>query len=138
MGTQATRKQSAAIRHRMESIRSDLPYDMDDARDELKQLADWKYYVGKLPLTSVTAAAVVGFLLVPGKSKDRSVSSGRRGKPSTEDQVESSFVGGLIGSMAAMALRTATTVALRQASESLFQARRSAAAPEAPRSPQPR
>jgi len=120
VGTLATREQSAAIRGRMESIRSNLPYDMDDARDELKQLADWRYYVSKLPLASLAAGAVVGYLLVPSKSTSQRKATAANKEAVEEEAAESSFVGGLLGSVAAMALRTATTLAVRQVSNTLF------------------
>jgi len=104
----------------MESIRSNLPYDMDDARDELKQLADWRYYVSKLPLTSLAAGAVVGYLLVPSKSTSQRKATAANKEAVEEEAAESSFVGGLLGSVAAMALRTATTLAVRQVSNTLF------------------
>lgn len=133
MGTSATRKQSQAIRHRMESIRSHLPYDVDDARSELKQLTDWKYYVRKLPMTAVAAGVVAGYLLMPAKSTRRRTSESSQ--PQLKEEVaESSFAAGLLGSVAAMALRTATTIAVRQATQTLFgQPRHDAASP--PREP---
>ncbi len=62
--TTATRQQSVAIRNRMREIRSELPYDVDDARARVKQLSDWKYHVSRRPIAIAAAAAVVGYLLV--------------------------------------------------------------------------
>lgn len=65
MNTTATREQSAAIRQEMLHIRSRLPYSMDTARDEAKQLVDWKFYVTRFPWASFGAAAAAGYLVAP-------------------------------------------------------------------------
>ena len=118
MSTTATRKQSEAIREQMRGIRCELPYAMDDARHELKQLGDWKYYVRKMPLTSVAIAATAAYVAVPKSRQAGRVSDG--GVVTDDPGTEKSFVAGLVGSLAAMALRTATTSALRQASSLVF------------------
>ncbi|NND96119.1 MAG: hypothetical protein HKN47_02180 [Pirellulaceae bacterium] len=112
MKTLATRKQSEAIRDQMRSVRSELPYAMDDARDELKQLADWKYYVRKLPMTSILATAAAAYMAVPSSHTRRPVN-----RSEEESSVpEKSFLAGLTGSLVAMALRTGTSMAMRHAS----------------------
>jgi hypothetical protein len=114
MSTIATRKQSEAIRKQMRGIRCELPYAMDDARNDLKQLGDWKFYVRKMPLTTVAAVATAAFVAVP---RPRSVAHLTNGQFVTDEpEAGKTFVAGLVGSLAAMALRTATTMAVRQAS----------------------
>ena len=46
-------------------IRSRLPYSMDTARDEAKQLTDWKFYVTRFPWASFGVAAAAGYLVAP-------------------------------------------------------------------------
>lgn len=65
MNTTATREQSAAIRQEMLHIRSRLPYSMDKARDDAKQLVDWRFYVTRFPWATFGAVAAVGYLAAP-------------------------------------------------------------------------
>ncbi|KAA1261334.1 hypothetical protein LF1_38810 [Rubripirellula obstinata] len=107
--TLATRKQSEAIRDRMRQIRSDLPYDVDDVRQQVRQLTDWRYQFRKRPATIMTAAAVAGYLLVPQARKEREIivrtSGGERvqqPKPATKG-----LIGGLVAAAATMSLNMA-------------------------------
>jgi hypothetical protein len=129
MNTLATRKQSEAIRDRMRSIRCDLPYAMDEAREDFQQIFDWKYYVRQLPLLSVTAAFALGYLIVPDASKQdhpESESSNwlHRFQPTREQEEDephqASFFGGLLGAAAALAVRTGVSIALRQVGRSIL------------------
>ncbi len=108
MNTLATRKQSEAIRGQMQSIRCGLPYAMDDARDELKQLTDWKYYVRKLPLATVTCAAAAGYMAVPrvrsSHAASQNGSSSRRAAQSVDTVPEKSFAAGVAGSLVSQRL----------------------------------
>lgn len=122
MTTLATREQSKAIRKRMQMIRNDLPYAMDDVRDDIRQLADWKYYVRRFPLATVGAAALAAYALVPSKSTSHSHRKSSDNSGETE-VAESSFFGGLIGAAATMALRTGAQIALRQATSVIFPAK---------------
>ena len=131
MNTLATREQSEAIRKQMRSIRSDLPYAMDDARENLQQLAEWRYYVRQLPLASIAAAFAIGYLVVPYRKpkrvKQESESRGllQRFQPKCEpvekkEPEQASFSGGLMGAAAAMALRAGVSLAIRQLGQSLL------------------
>ena len=80
MNTTATREQSVAIRQEMLHIRSRLPYSMDTAREEAKQLGDWKFYVTRFPWATFGAAAAVGYLAAPRRRAVRRVDhSGQEG-----------------------------------------------------------
>jgi hypothetical protein len=130
MGTLATRKQSAAIRERMQSIRSGLPHAMDAAKSDVRELTKWQTVVRTFPLTSVAAVATTAFLLVPKKPpqlsrRDRLAialhrhSRGDRSDSATDEQ-SGSLLGGLAGAAAAMAFRTGTTLVLRRLGNSLL------------------
>jgi hypothetical protein len=133
MNTLATREQSEAIRKQMRSIRCDLPYAIDDARDDLQQLTDWKYYVRQLPLASVTAAFAIGYLIVPEKSHPEVTVSdpprwlhrlpARHKSVDADEPEQASLVGGLLGAAAATALRTGVSLAMREVGRSVMQSR---------------
>lgn len=108
MSKLATRIQSRAIRDQMQAIRSDLPYAMDEARHDMKRFSDWKYYVRKLPLTSVSCTALLAYSLVPRK---KYAAPPRRVEDDAEPEV--TFFSSLLGAATAMALRTGTSLALR-------------------------
>ncbi|MCO8124901.1 hypothetical protein NHH03_24400 [Stieleria sp. TO1_6] len=119
--TLATKKQSAAIRQQMQRIRNDLPYDADAARAHVQQLTDWKYHVRKNPWPILTVAAVVGYLLIPAKSKGQVVvHTGGSRSADQEAAPQKSMLGGMVGAMMAMALRTGTNLAIRHVSDSFF------------------
>src|SRR5690606_13658744 len=106
--TTATDKQSAAIRDRMREIRSELPYDVDDARARVKQLSDWRYHVAQRPIAIAAAAAVAGYLLVPPRRHVPPtivVQQDRSGKVDTP--TEKGLFAGIAG--------TITTLLVRQA-----------------------
>ncbi|TWT65032.1 hypothetical protein [Allorhodopirellula solitaria] len=113
--TTATRKQSEAIRSRMREIRSDLPYDVDDARARVKQLSDWKYHVSQRPFAVAAAAAVVGYLIVPAKQSSAStvvVQQDRAGAIDTPS--EKGMFAGIAGTLVTLLARQALRVATNQ------------------------
>lgn len=86
MSTSTARKESRAIRQQMDHVRSRLPYSMDAAKAEAKQFADWKYYVGRFPLTTVGAATALGYLAVPEKKRIVGPDAATRGKWAARDR----------------------------------------------------
>ncbi|TWU58256.1 hypothetical protein [Rubripirellula reticaptiva] len=110
----AAEMRSEEIRARMRSIRSELPYDMEDAREQIQQLSDWKFYVRRMPIASVACAAAVGFLAVP--SPKPSVRQTRLDTEGETIAAKSSLLGGVVGAIASMAFRTGTNIAIRKAS----------------------
>ena len=113
--TTATRQQSVAIRNRMREIRSELPYDVDDARARVKQLSDWKYHVSRRPIAIAAAAAVVGYLLVPSRRSSTStvvVQQDRAGAVDTP--AEKGMFAGIAGTIATLLVRQAVRVATNQ------------------------
>lgn len=120
--TLATRKQSAAIRARMEQIRSDLPYRVDDARQQVRQLTDWRYQFRQHPGAVMTAAAIVGYLLVPQfKSQRQTVARDDSGvRTSQPEPARKGIIGGLVAAAATMALKSGTSMLTQHLSQALL------------------
>ncbi len=102
----------------MQVVRNELPYAMDDARDELKKLGDWKHYVRKFPVAALACTAAVAYMAVPQKPA-RTVTK----SPESEEVPKASIVGSLIGAATAMAIRSGTSFAVRQIGSSFSQSR---------------
>ncbi|EMI53925.1 hypothetical protein [Rhodopirellula sallentina] len=111
--TTATRRQSEAIRASMREIRSELPYDVDDARERVKQLSDWKYHVSRRPLAVMAATAVLGYLVVPAKRSAPVVVRHETSAPPAEP-TKRGLLGGVAGAFATLLMRQAATVAANQ------------------------
>ncbi|WP_182869531.1 hypothetical protein [Stieleria mannarensis] len=123
--TLATRKQAEAIKQRMSEIRTELPYDVDDARRRVRQLSDWKYHMARHPLPVLAVAAGIGYLLVP-KKQSGSETGGRSsatghcdcssadGQAAAKPTVKRGFVGGITGALASLAMRQLTSIAANQ------------------------
>lgn len=125
MSTTATKKQSEAIRQRMQQIRNELPYDVDDARAQVQNLTDWKHYVRKHPAIVLPVVAAAAFLLVPKSQRepklDYSVSN-RRGadrtiRLETASPEKRSLMTGVVSALMTVALRSATSIATQRLSQ---------------------
>ncbi len=55
------------LRKRMAQIRRELDEDVETVVEQAKELTDWKKIVAKHPFLTVSAAAAVGFLIVPNR-----------------------------------------------------------------------
>src|SRR5437764_1090007 len=55
------------IRRQMAEIRSQLVHEVQSLASSAKAKSDWRYYYRQHPLLFVGAAAVIGFLIVPGR-----------------------------------------------------------------------
>jgi len=120
MSQKMARKEAAAIKQEMQAIRNELPYAMDDARRELKQFSDWKFYVGKFPLTSVAMTALVAYKLVPKSEPPRpQISVSQRELDQAEGKT---FLSSLLGAATAMVVRTGSSLAMQQAGKLLQKA----------------
>ncbi len=111
--TNATRRQSEAIRASMREIRSELPYDVDDARERVKQLSDWKYHMSRRPVAVMATAAVVGYLFVPAKRSSSTVIHHQQTEASAPPAKRSVF-GGIAGAVATLLIRQAATMTANQ------------------------
>ncbi len=113
--TLATEKQASAIKQRMAEIRTELPYSADEARQRVRQLADWKYHLAKHPLPVLAAASVVGYLLVPSRrTPERVVIERPVAQPQHREPAKKGLVGGVLGAIATIALKQAASVASTQ------------------------
>lgn len=62
-----TNSESEALRRQMASLRNDLDHDVGAVVDRAKELTDWRNLVRRHPFLSLTAAAALGYLIVPQK-----------------------------------------------------------------------
>lgn len=118
--TSATEKQADAIRDRMQQIRTCLPYEVDDARLRVKQLADWKHHYRKRPATIMAAAFVIGYLVVPHSKRSDRVVVYREQSPAKHDgskAAEKGLLGGVMGALTTMAIRQGTSLAAAKLGE---------------------
>ncbi|WP_153556419.1 hypothetical protein [Roseimaritima sediminicola] len=125
MSTTATKKQSEAIRQRMQEIRNELPYSVDEARNEVRNLTDWKHYVRKHPAIVLPAVAAAAYVLVP-KSKSSSDGTYRLNNDSGPDRTvrletaapkKRSMMTGVVSALMTVALRSATNMASQRLSQ---------------------
>ncbi|TWT68944.1 hypothetical protein [Crateriforma conspicua] len=133
--TLANEKQAEAIKRRMREIRTELPYDVDNARHQVQQLTDWRYYVRRFPVLTLATTAAVAYALVP-RRKDASPSgthhvatARNHHEPSSQSPnvPKKSILGGMAGAVGAIAMRQATRFAASKL-ESAFLGRSSGGA----------
>jgi len=144
--TLATRQQSEAIRAEMRRIRTALPYDVDAARVQVKQLTDWKYHLRQHPLPILGAVALIGYSVVPSKSTSHTVFVTSDGsQPVTETAILKSatfkagskdgIVAGLLATAGGIAFRSATSMIMRHFSQQLMSSFNSAKEPSSDDNP---
>lgn len=122
MATSATRKESEAIRQRMQEIRCELPYHMETARDEVRDHFNWKFQVRRHPILAASLVAVVAFLIVPAKKHQPSPPKQSRFRrligTTDEEHVEEvqrkTLMSGIVSSLLTLTLRSVVTAATRQ------------------------
>ncbi len=123
----ASKQHIHEIRKRMQAIRSDLPSGMEEAREDASNLTDWKFYVRTYPHVLLPAVAFATFSMVPPKKKTAASKyafldsdEGVHRVRLVEDEVpKKSIVSGVVGSLFALALRSGSTIAVRQLSQML-------------------
>ncbi len=120
--TLATRKQSEAIRAEMRRIRTELPYDVDAARVQVRQMTDWKYQLHQHAVPILGAAVLLGYLLVPSKGSSRTVYVNSNGsEPEIElKAAKRGIVSGLVATTASMVLRSGTSLIAGYVSQHLL------------------
>lgn len=128
--TLATRKQSQAIRDRMQAIRCKLPYDADSARAHLQELTDWKYHMRERPWPILAAVAIAGYWLVPSKREDRVIVHSGTNLSREAPAAKKGMLGGIAGALLTLMLKQGTSIATRHLSNSLFPRRHATAAGE--------
>lgn len=57
------------IQQEMRQVRRELTEDMQEIVDNARVMTDWRYYIRTYPWAAVGAAAVIGYWLVPSKSR---------------------------------------------------------------------
>jgi hypothetical protein len=78
------RQRSAALRQRMEQVRSRLPHSMDLAQGDIQRLKSWKFHVRRHPWWAAGAAMGLAYWMVPRRRPRRvrdpapTLSDGRR------------------------------------------------------------
>lgn len=123
MANSAEKKQAAAIRQRMQEIRSELPYHMDDARQDVKGFLDWKTHVRKHPMVAAALVAGVAYWIVPAKAPPTPPPRNRLhhllgGKSNEEAEAEvqkKTLLSGVVSSLLTLGLRSALSFATQQA-----------------------
>jgi len=144
--TLSTRQQSEAIRAEMCRIRSQLPYDVDAARAQVKQMTDWKYHLRQHPLPILGAVALIGYLVVPSKPTSHTVfvtSDGSQPMTETATLKSATFKGGskegifagLLATAGSIALRSGTSLIMRHFSQQLMGSFNSAKEPSSDDNP---
>ena len=58
-----------SVRARMQQLRREIDWDMQDMAVSARSMLDWKHYVKTYPWVCLGAAAAVGFMIVPKRSK---------------------------------------------------------------------
>jgi hypothetical protein len=124
--TLATEKQAEAIKQRMLEIRTELPYSADHARNRVKELTDWKYYLSKHPVPIAAAVLLAGYMLVPPKRTservvERNVDFQSAPVQATPQPAKKGLVGGIVGTLATLALKQGAAIAVTHLSNSLSQ-----------------
>ncbi len=87
------------IQEQMATTRRQIHERSDEVVTQTKELSDWRFYVKRYPWVSVTTAAVIGYAIVPGRTKTTG------GDP--DDQSEDSNTDVLRSMLAATAKRAA-------------------------------
>lgn len=63
------RESPEELQRRMARLRSEVSEDVESVFDTAEELTDWRHYVRRYPWVTVTAAAAVGFVLAPSRSR---------------------------------------------------------------------
>ena len=113
--------QGDAVRERMQQLRCEIDGDMADMAASARSVVDWKHYVKTYPWVCLGTAAVLGFLIVPKRS--------RAIRPDLATLTELAKTGHLIGTPASAAthglidalLATVANIAVQRATAYLGQ-----------------
>jgi hypothetical protein len=100
----------------MQEIRSELPYDVDEARERVKQLSDWKYHMSRNSIPILITAAIAGYLLVPRKRAPKTLVVHREHASAAPAPAKRGLIGGIAGAAMTMLLRQAASIAANQLS----------------------
>jgi len=123
----ATKQRTTEIRQRMQAIRSDLPGSMEEAREDVSNLTDWKFYVRSYPHLILPIVAAAAFSIVPRAKKSAASQvafldgdKGVRRVRFVEDTVpKKSIAARVVSSLLTLALRSGSSMAVRHLSQML-------------------
>ena len=109
------------IREQMARIRHNLDEEVDSVVERAKELTDWRNFVRRHPLISVSAAAALGFVAVPrrlnvmspdARTLERLAKQDRLVvKPKSEIRKQSGLLAPVMGLVATAILRNGMTMA---------------------------
>ena len=112
-----------AVRARMRQLRCEIDGDMDDMAESARNMVDWKQYVKTYPWVCLGAAVALGFLIVPKRSRvirpDLAALTelARSGHlvVTPAPAAAHGLIGGLLATVASIAIREATAYLGRNA-----------------------
>lgn len=121
------------LRQRMQSIRHELPGDVQQARTQVHNLIDWKYYVRTYPQFVLPTVALAAYALVPqsGRSasppnrvaglKTKTTEQGPEKKQNVPDEQtqQASLISGLAGAALTIATRSLVSMATKYGTDYL-------------------
>ena len=61
--------ESERLRRRMNRVRRDLDYEVEELVDQANHLTDWRFYMKNYPFASLGAVAMLAYTLVPIKKR---------------------------------------------------------------------
>jgi hypothetical protein len=102
------------VRVRMQEIRCEIDQDLEDVSASAHRMIDWKHYMRMYPRACLGTAAMLGYLIVPKRSKamhaDLATPNDRaKTAPSVVSSVSAArgVVDGLVGAVVGIAVREA-------------------------------
>lgn len=106
----------------MQQIRSELPYDVDMARQQVRQMTDWKYQFRQHPVAIMAAVAIAGYMLVPQSRKSSEVIVRNVDGSSTAETkaAKRGLLSGLVAAAATMAMKSGTSMLTQHLSQSFM------------------
>ena len=81
------------IQEQMATTRRQIHERSDDVLIQTKELTDWRFYVRRHPWVSVTAAAVIGYAIVPGRATTTNGDPNDQGEDSKADVLKAMLAG---------------------------------------------
>jgi hypothetical protein len=107
------------MQERMQGIRGDIDQGLEDVSASARSMVDWKHYVKSYPWLCMGTAAVLGFLLVPKRS--RATSPKAAALPETENRATDSAPSAVRG-VVELLVAGAVSFAVREAAAYVGQA----------------
>lgn len=91
----------------MRRVRRELNVEVQEIVEQARDLADWRYYVGRYPWICLGGAAALGYLLVPARVVVEHTLANREPPPAPPPRITApaapSWMGGVVSSLASAA-----------------------------------